>query len=262
VPRHPAPRRAGPSTFWKAAATSAWRRSPRAGFWDQSVFGHPFRRPGRARRACVQPPRYEAGDGVARRGHVNHHPSTAVTSTCAPKPKSAARGGPPRRGEFASKRLLLRSSRPPRASRSPQRAEDCHAGAFSGVEYPHLGRAFGRGELGRVLPPAGGWQGRAPPHSAAGPAAGRPGGPGTSRSSAAWPPAPDPAAGCPVPLPQGLPRRGPRVPRRAKVRRAKEEANKCAGLPPGQRARAALSAVPPGPPLSGVLRDEGRGMGR
>jgi hypothetical protein len=38
---------------------------------------------------------------------------------------------PPRRSEFASKRFLLWSSRPPRASRSPQRAPARHT-AFSG----------------------------------------------------------------------------------------------------------------------------------
>src|SRR5215467_3307178 len=44
---------------------------------------------------------------------------------------TAHRGGPTRRGEFASKRFLLRSSRPTRASPDRQPAEDRHTAARS-----------------------------------------------------------------------------------------------------------------------------------
>ncbi len=46
-----------------------------------------------------------------------------VLSTSARKPKTAARSGPTLRGEFASKRFLLRPSRPKSASHSVQPAE-------------------------------------------------------------------------------------------------------------------------------------------
>jgi hypothetical protein len=49
------------------------------------------------------------------------------------------RGVPIRRGKFASKRFLLRSSRPTRASHFLQRAEDRHAEAFSGMPWTLLG---------------------------------------------------------------------------------------------------------------------------
>src|SRR5262249_39565468 len=64
----------------------------------------------------------------------------SVTSTCVRKPKCPARSSPTRRGEFASWRSAQRSSRPTRASRSPQRAEDRHAEApwdeWSGLPSP------------------------------------------------------------------------------------------------------------------------------
>jgi hypothetical protein len=54
--------------------------------------------------------------------HAEPSQMALVKSTSARKPTSQARGGPTRRGEFASKRFLLRSSRPKGASESVQPA--------------------------------------------------------------------------------------------------------------------------------------------
>jgi len=57
--------------------------------------------------------------------------ATAVEATDAHRPKSPAREGPTRRGEFACNPFLLRSSRPMCANRRWQGAEDRHADAVS-----------------------------------------------------------------------------------------------------------------------------------
>jgi len=57
--------------------------------------------------------------------------ATAVEATDAHRPKSPAREGPTRRGEFACNPFLLRSSRPTHAGRVRQRAQDRHADAVS-----------------------------------------------------------------------------------------------------------------------------------